>query len=134
MGVNKRYAVKNNATSECHKVTKKYLFQAIGREVYLIRKSRGLSGKELADKLGVSQQQVSRYERGVCRIDVYTLILLLNKVGEPLDSFFHNVSIRLKEYSPKTYDDYRALFFSVLTLQNEKCDLIRIESCNKKTN
>nr|ELR5042322.1 helix-turn-helix transcriptional regulator [Providencia stuartii]ELR5084508.1 helix-turn-helix transcriptional regulator [Providencia stuartii] len=105
--------------------TKQYLSQAVGRQIYLTRRSRGLTGKELADKLNVSQQQISRYERGVCRINIDMLIYLLNQLGEPLDSFFHNVSIILKEYSPKSYEEFHALFFPVLSLSNEQYVLMR---------
>lgn len=117
--------MKNNAYNEHLKTTKHEIGQAIGRQIYLTRKSRGLTGKALAEKLNVSQQQVSRYERGVCRIDVDVLIYLLKQLGEPLDNFFHNVSLLLKEHSPKVYEEYHALFFPVLSLSNEKYILMK---------
>ncbi|MDX4945440.1 helix-turn-helix domain-containing protein [Providencia manganoxydans] len=117
--------MENNPNNEGLQITKKHLSQAIGRQIYLTRKSRGLTGKLLADKLGVSQQQISRYERGVCRIDVDALICLLNQLDEPLDNFFHNVSIILKEHSPKVYQEYHALFFPVLALSNDQYILMK---------
>lgn len=80
--------MKNDSGNLCQQITKQHISQAIAHQVYLTRKSRGLTGKELADKLGISQQQISRYERGVCRINVDVLIFLLNKLEEPLDKFF----------------------------------------------
>ncbi|MCW2257578.1 transcriptional regulator with XRE-family HTH domain [Providencia alcalifaciens] len=119
--------MKNNPINGRLQITKQkqYLSQAIGRQIYLTRKSLGLTGKALADKLGVSQQQISRYERGVCRIDVDVLIYLLNQLGEPLDNFFHNVSIILKEHSPNIYEEYHTLFFPLLSLSNEQYTLMR---------
>lgn len=117
--------MKSNPNGEYIRVIKKHLSEAIGRQIYLTRKSRGLTGKLLASKLGVSQQQVSRYERGVCRIDVDMLICLLNQLEEPLDNFFHNVSILLKEYSPKVYEECHALFFPVLALSSEQYVLMK---------
>ncbi|MEY0874462.1 helix-turn-helix domain-containing protein, partial [Providencia manganoxydans] len=38
----------------------------VGREIRKRRKHLGLSGIELANLVGVSQQQISRYERGEC--------------------------------------------------------------------
>ncbi|MEX9786721.1 helix-turn-helix domain-containing protein [Providencia manganoxydans] len=117
--------MKNNPNDKHLHITKKHLSEAVGRQIYLTRKSRGLTGKLLASKLGVSQQQISRYERGVCRIDVDTLIYLLNQLDEPLDNFFHNVSILLKEYSPKVYEECHTLFFPVLALSSEQYILMK---------
>lgn len=38
--------------------------QIVGKEIRKRRKELGLSGAELAGLVGISQQQVSRYERG----------------------------------------------------------------------
>ncbi|MEM8201705.1 helix-turn-helix transcriptional regulator, partial [Morganella morganii] len=40
----------------------------VGEQIRAHRKEQGLSGSELGDKLKLSQQQVSRYERGECNI------------------------------------------------------------------
>ncbi|QZY66654.1 helix-turn-helix domain-containing protein (plasmid) [Providencia rettgeri] len=105
--------------------SKQYLAQAIGRQVYFARRSRGVTGSELAEKLGISQQQVSRYERGICRIDVDTLVYLLNQLNIPLDAFFYNVSLTLKELSPKTYEQYYSCFYQVIDMINDKHTLIK---------
>ncbi|MGM0939170.1 MAG: helix-turn-helix domain-containing protein [Pseudomonadota bacterium] len=117
--------MKNKPRDEFLHVAKIHLSQAVGRQIYLTRKALGLTGKELAEKLGVSQQQVSRYERGICRIDVDTLVYLLNQLGEPIDSFFHNVSIILKDNSPKIYEEYHSLFYPVLNVSNEQYALVK---------
>lgn len=53
---------------------KQHLSLAIGRQIYFTRKMRCITGKQLGELLNVSQQQVSRYERGVCHIDVDALV------------------------------------------------------------
>ncbi|MGB5116569.1 MAG: helix-turn-helix transcriptional regulator [Providencia rettgeri] len=42
-----------------------------------LRKESGISGVELAKQLNISQQQMSRYERGVNRLSVDTLFRIL---------------------------------------------------------
>lgn len=45
----------------------------VGRRIKLLRKKYGMTANELGIYLGVSQQQLSRYERGVNRIDIDSL-------------------------------------------------------------
>lgn len=85
------------------------LTQAIGRQVYLTRRAQGMTGEDLASRLGVSQQQVSRYERGVCKIDVDTLLYFLNEMNVALSDFSHNVSQVLKEMNPSAHVYYQSL-------------------------
>lgn len=106
-------------------ISKQYLAQAIGRQVCFARRSRCVTGSELAEKLGISQQQVSRYERGICRIDVDTLVYLLNQLNIPLDTFFYNVFLTLKQISPKTYEQYYYCFYPVVDMINDKYLLIK---------
>ncbi|WP_272520757.1 MULTISPECIES: helix-turn-helix domain-containing protein [unclassified Providencia] len=108
--------------------SRQYLTQAIGRQLCLIRKARGLRGDDIAKKLGVSQQQVSRYERGVCKMDVDALVYLLNQLNEPLDQFFYDVSLILKNEVPKVYAEYQLLFFPLINYSNESCFLTKTES------
>lgn len=88
--------------------------QAIGHQIYLTRKLYGLTGKELGEKLGVSQQQISRYERGICRIDIDMLVYFLNELNTPFNEFFINVSLSLKEISPRAYEEFHSLFFPLV--------------------
>lgn len=83
---------------------KKDINTVIGRQIMLLRKSRGLSGQLLAKKLGVSQQQISRYERGHCKIDIDNLIILLINMGVSLDIFFQRVFNDLRDNEPYSYE------------------------------
>ncbi|HGJ5882623.1 MULTISPECIES: helix-turn-helix domain-containing protein [Arsenophonus] len=60
----------------------------IGKMIKFKRKEKGLSGELLAEKIGVSQQQLSRYERGVNDIKVNTLYSITQVLNIPIDSFF----------------------------------------------
>ncbi|WP_080750892.1 helix-turn-helix domain-containing protein [Providencia rettgeri] len=56
----------------------------IASMVRRLRKQRGLSGKELGDMIGLSQQQISRYERGMNNITMDTLCKIANVFGVPV--------------------------------------------------
>lgn len=62
--------------------------EAIGKEIHKLRKERSMTGKELARLVNVSQQQISRYECGVCNLTIDTLIIILNALDVPLTDFF----------------------------------------------
>ncbi|HBC0990430.1 TPA: helix-turn-helix transcriptional regulator [Escherichia coli] len=49
----------------------------LGMWIKSLRKQRGLSGKQLAVMINISQQQISRYERGVSDIRPDMLVHLL---------------------------------------------------------
>lgn len=64
--------------------------QIIGKEIRKRRKKLGLSGVELADLVGVSQQQISRYERGECNITIDNLFNLARALELDLICFFND--------------------------------------------
>ncbi|MBP6123062.1 MULTISPECIES: helix-turn-helix domain-containing protein [Providencia] len=62
--------------------------QIVGSEIRKRRKRLGLSGMELANLIGVSQQQISRYERGECNINLENLHVLADALNTDMISFF----------------------------------------------
>jgi len=54
---------------------------AIGARMRTRRRQLGLSQSELADKLGVSFQQVQKYERGANRVAASTLVAASHALG-----------------------------------------------------
>lgn len=60
------------------------------------RKENGLSGQELADKLNVSQQQMSRYERGVNKISIDMLMNIVFVLDISFDKFLRKVFFEIK--------------------------------------
>lgn len=83
---------------------------ALGVEISRLRRERSLTGKELGKLIGVSQQQISRYENGVCDMPFITLCKLLHSLNVSLDDFFYLVSSELKCNSPVLYEKYQNLF------------------------
>lgn len=53
----------------------------LGERVKGLRLARGMSQQAVADALGVSAQQVQKYERGINRISVSTLLVLARALG-----------------------------------------------------
>ncbi|EMA4784615.1 MULTISPECIES: helix-turn-helix domain-containing protein [Providencia] len=77
----------------------------IGKKIHCIRKEKGITGEKLARMLNISQQQVSRYERGVNKITVDFLfeiseilgvtlfdLLVIDKEELPFEYLCHHVS------------------------------------------
>ncbi|RXN69655.1 XRE family transcriptional regulator [Providencia rettgeri] len=63
----------------------------IGKKIKHYRLTCGLSGYNLGRKIGVSQQQISRYENGVSSLSFHMLnkiLLSLNLDDSEIDCFF----------------------------------------------
>lgn len=60
----------------------------IGRKIKSLRKSKGLSQIELAGKIGVSFQQVQKYEKGSTRISVARLQEIADAIGVSIAIFW----------------------------------------------
>ena len=61
---------------------------AVGVRVRLRRKQMGLSQDKLAQALGISFQQVQKYERGANRISASTLVRIATALGVSTSEFF----------------------------------------------
>lgn len=72
-----------------------------------------MTGRKLANQLNVSQQQVSRYERGVCNITVDTLILILNVLNVSIDEFFKQVYFNISDMQKQVDESYQRIFLSL---------------------
>jgi transcriptional regulator with XRE-family HTH domain len=60
---------------------------AIGARLRVRRRAAGLSQQKLAERLGVTFQQVQKYERGTNRIAGSTLILIAEALETPASYF-----------------------------------------------
>ncbi|MDR2227026.1 MAG: helix-turn-helix domain-containing protein [Providencia sp.] len=61
----------------------------IGIKIKNRRKELGLSGADLANKLNLSQQQISRYENGINKIPINHLVDIAEVLDCPIEWFFH---------------------------------------------
>ena len=83
---------------------------AVGAEIAELRRQKSWSGKQLGHFIGVSQQQISRYENGVCEITMNTLFSLLHHLEISLSMFFYRVALRLEKNTSSLYTDFSLLF------------------------
>lgn len=65
--------------------------QHVGALIRVRRKALGISQTELADALGVSFQQVQKYERGSNRVSASKLFEIAQKLDTPLSAFFEGL-------------------------------------------
>ncbi|MBP7190046.1 MAG: helix-turn-helix transcriptional regulator [Rickettsiaceae bacterium] len=63
----------------------------IGNKIYSLRLSKGLSRQQLADTIGVTHQQLQKYEKGVNRIAVGRLVLIAKALGKGVDFFYEGL-------------------------------------------
>jgi transcriptional regulator with XRE-family HTH domain len=78
----------------------------IGIEIKRIREAHGMSQMELAEEVGVSFQQIQKYEKGINRISVERIQQITKALGTSVNTFFEKervpvVSEPFDEYSPK---------------------------------
>nr|WP_306464691.1 helix-turn-helix transcriptional regulator [Providencia stuartii] len=87
--------------------------KAVGIELRKLRKSYSLSGRELAGIMNVSQQQISRYECGVCAIPTDVLIIILGFFKITLFEFFKGVYLNAFDIDMNMVQDkYYNVFIS----------------------
>lgn len=60
----------------------------IGHAIKMFRKLKGLSQMSLAERIGVSYQQIQKYEKGASALSITRLTQLANALEVPLASFF----------------------------------------------
>ena len=71
--------------------------------LYELRKKNGLSQEELADKLGISRQAVSKWERAEASPDTDNLILLAKLYGITLDELLNGYVDYINYYTIGKY-------------------------------
>ncbi|MBL0318590.1 MAG: helix-turn-helix transcriptional regulator [Alphaproteobacteria bacterium] len=62
----------------------------IGRRIQELRMAKGLSRQQLADKVGVTHQQLQKYEKGSNRIAASRLAAISSSLGVEVRYFFEN--------------------------------------------
>ena len=67
----------------------------VGRNLMLLRKEKGITIVELAEKTGIATSTISRYENG-SSIDLNMLEKLIKGCGVKIDIFFKNVVAKMQ--------------------------------------
>ena len=65
---------------------------AVGARIRLFRKMRGMSQQALADEVGVTFQQVQKYERGANRVSASMLARIAQTLRAPVAELFGETS------------------------------------------
>jgi transcriptional regulator with XRE-family HTH domain len=63
----------------------------IGDKIYLLRLANGLSRYQLAEMIGVTHQQLQKYEKGTNRISVGRLVLIAKALSKDISYFYEGV-------------------------------------------
>jgi transcriptional regulator with XRE-family HTH domain len=64
----------------------------IGMKIHELRISMGLSRQQLAAKIGVTHQQLQKYEKGTNRISAGRLAAISHALNKPVSFFFDGVN------------------------------------------
>jgi transcriptional regulator with XRE-family HTH domain len=64
------------------------LDRVVGRNIRLCRQAKGLSQSDLAEKLGITFQQIQKYEKGVNRVGAGRLFQIAAILAVPISSLF----------------------------------------------
>lgn len=73
----------------------------VGSKLREIRLKRGLSQERLAEEMGITFQQVQKYEKGLNRIGASRLWDLSQVLGEPISYFYEGMDENAKNQSPR---------------------------------
>jgi transcriptional regulator with XRE-family HTH domain len=65
----------------------------IGIKVKRMREARGMSQMELAGEVGVSFQQIQKYEKGINRISTERIQQIARALGTSVNTFFEKESV-----------------------------------------
>lgn len=65
----------------------------VGDKIFSLRLSKGLSRQQLAKEVGVTHQQLQKYEKGTNRIAVGRLILIADALKTDLSYFYQGLKI-----------------------------------------
>jgi len=66
----------------------------IGRKIRALRLERGLSQSELADAIGLTFQQVQKYEKGTNRVSAGRLVQIADKLDVPVMFFYSGLGAK----------------------------------------
>jgi transcriptional regulator with XRE-family HTH domain len=100
----------------------------VGKRLRLRRNILKITQKELAEMLGLTFQQVQKYEKGDNRISASRLWDISQILGVPIDFFFEDIDeqIALKSPRPKNKDqDYLAEIIDDPMQREETLQLVR---------
>ena len=99
----------------------------IGAEIKRMRKALGISQMKLAEEIGVSFQQIQKYEKGTNKISVERIQQISNVLGTSVDTFFEKEKVpHVSEPSGKYYTKKTFMDETPLILNQEEIVLLQL--------
>lgn len=78
-----------------------------------LRAQKGMSQQALGKKIGMSLQQIQKYESGVNRVSAGTLVEIAAALGTPILSFFEPVELELDSNETHAFTVMAKLYHSL---------------------
>ncbi len=101
----------------------------VGQRLRVRRSLLGLSQEKLAESIGLTFQQIQKYERGMNRISAGRLYQFSQILGVPVTYFYDQLANAVKAYSSASYgmaDNHQDSFAAGDLMQNkETIDLVK---------
>ncbi|HFN7551308.1 TPA: helix-turn-helix domain-containing protein [Streptococcus pneumoniae] len=76
------------------------LAQHVGEKIKFFRKENGWTQSVLAEKMSTSKQTISKYEKGIIKVNQDTIFKLADIFGVSIDSFFPSIIEEIATTSP----------------------------------
>lgn len=95
----------------------------IGGKVRLARLYKGISCHDLAKSIGVSYQQLTKYERGLNNISPGRLLLIAKALKQNVSSFYKNLDSmpeNLNHIHGRIYDNVMRDFMNINNVNQQK--------------
>ena len=109
----------------------------IGNKIKQLRLHAGMTQEQLAAKLGISAQSVSKWETAVTMPDISLLPILAGELGVSIDDLFdltveqkfHRIERRMdieEEFTEQTFAEYESFLRSHLEEDKENCRILSL--------
>jgi transcriptional regulator with XRE-family HTH domain len=79
----------------------------IGNKIASLRLSKGFSRKQLSEAVGITGQQLSKYEKGKNRVSIGRLILISKALGERVSYFYEGLETEVTYQLPIDQEEIR---------------------------
>ena len=110
----------------------------IGERIKERRKELKISQDELAEMLGVTYQQVQRYENGTNRLNVENIQIIADALSVPLSYFFETykspVSVKEQSLYLASAENKLLRYFNKIKSSSSKNIIIQVARIAAKTN
>lgn len=79
----------------------------IGNKIASLRLAKGFSRKQLSEAVGITGQQISKYEKGKNRVSIGRLILFSKALGERVSYFYEGLETEATYQLPIDQEEIR---------------------------